>query len=337
MDRRKFLKNSIIASTTISVGGVAAEGNRLFGTPNSITPMENILERKHNLRLSMSRNDIPPKMWKKFEHLSEYWNEIASNPEEYTKIREMAINEYPELDDILKNGDLNTREHKELLKMSDPLLLDYVKKGDYESLISEMNLRGLLEVGNDLSVEFIKAVKEDSELFEEIKSKSSGLFLFNDVNDSNFMNEISYFKEKITRTSSLNVQNNAVAVVGVAIATYVAVAVNVAVVLNLAVQISVAVNMAVTVGGGGGGSCDNCHGNLPVSQNMMKDIQSISLMAEKMNNTKILDKVIIRLHCKEAAMCLSAAEKIGIIRILDTDRDEVYRNLYRFIRKGLEA
>ncbi len=330
MKRRKLLRNAVIA-TTATAGASVASGERLFGVPNSITTggPSTLGDKKRRLRLSMSRNDVPPQMWKRFEALQDFWEEVSSNPDNYKMARDIAISSDEHLGDFMKDERFNTEEHKVLLKLSDPRLIQYANDGDYITLLNEMNDRGLLELGDSLADDYAKALAANESAMKRLKSEFSERFSSGIYEDEDMLDDISYFKSKIIPTSQLNVRNNAVAAINVAAAVNVVAAINVAVAVALAVTVAVATS--VTVCGA------SCHGKLPASEKLQKDIESVSLLAKKVGNQQLAEKTIIELHCREAASCLSAVEKLGLVRIDDTDRKEVYRNLYKVVRKSLEA
>jgi len=336
MNRRDLLKGAIIASTATATGVAAEENSRLFGTPNSAIPGNVFSDRRHRLKLSMSKNNIPSSMWNRFENLSDFWQEVSTNPDRYKMAREIAISRNADLGNFLNDKRFDTDEHKILLKLSDPDLLKYAAQGDYLGLLSEMNSRGLLELGDKLADDFVKAIKQDEEIYESLRADFQAKFAEHQLLEGgDLMDDLKFFRSKIIPSEAFNVRNNAVAaaavavVVGVAVATYAIAAVNVAVGLNVVAAISVAVQLAVCGA--------TCHGRYPMSENMKKDIGAISLLAKKTNNPQLVERSIVELHCKEAALCLGAAEKLGLIHIKDDDKKEVYQRMYNIIRVGLKA
>jgi len=335
MNRRDLLKGVMItmASTAMGVASAASVSkNRIFGVPNSARPGNLETDRKRRLRLSMSRNDVPIEMLEKFEALSDFWEIISSDPGNYKAARDIAISSNEHLGEFLQNHQFNTDEHKTLLKLSDPTLMQYANDGDYISLLSAMNSRGLLELGDNLSDHYANALRKDRSALKRLKEEYNNKFSQgSNYNEEDFLDEVLYFQNKIIPTAELNVRNNAVAAVNLAVAVNVAAAVNVA----LAVALGVAVVVVVSVGVSGCGN--RCHGGLRTSGKLQKDVEAVSLIVKKAGNPQIAKRLIIELHCREAAACLSAAVKLGLIRIGEADRKEVYRRLYAVVRKGLEA
>ena len=174
MKRRKLLRNAVIA-TTATAGASVASGERLFGVPNSITTggPSTLGDKKRRLRLSMSRNDVPPQMWKRFEALQDFWEEVSSNPDNYKMARDIAISSDEHLGDFMKDERFNTEEHKVLLKLSDPRLIQYANDGDYITLLNEMNDRGLLELGDSLADDYAKALAANESAMKRLKSEFS--------------------------------------------------------------------------------------------------------------------------------------------------------------------
>ncbi|WCN14681.1 hypothetical protein GV054_17545 [Marinomonas mediterranea] len=333
MDRRKFISGVIIASTaTNTLGAISPiREERKFGKPNSLDDIEIKSDRTKSLRLKMRKNELPKKLWGHLERLSEFWEDVSTSPIKYMELRKLAMNGDPILNQLLSQEELNTEEHRALLKLSDPDLLWRAEKGDYVGLLNKMNEKGLLEINNNFSAELLKEAKIDKQYLEAANKQFQ--LEASIPENNNLIDDILYFKNKVIPSKQqLNVTNNAVAVVGVSVATYVAAAVNVAVSLNVVASISVAIDVAITVSG----VCEG-YGNLPISDKMKKDLNVVYRLGQRTGRPDIAARALVELHCREAALCLNAAEKLGLVYISEKDKEEVYSRMYQVIKKSMAA
>ncbi|WP_299143862.1 hypothetical protein [uncultured Vibrio sp.] len=309
MDVKKLTQFGVIGTALIASSSQAFDGLsssddqvREFGKPRSIqdNPEINI---DSTLKIKLSQTNLPQDVWDDLGKLENMWKEVNNASSYMRKFNNSEINT-----DVKKSIGA-TYEHQLMAALSDPYLKDMASGGDYHSLLSELTNRGI--TNGNASSKMSEQMRDVLIKNKNVRERTASMFAkVSTQNDYEFLSKA--------------VQNETKVVAGVAVIIAGVALVAAAVYVVAATGVYVATSAAFTVGGGGGGSCDDCH--MPAD-----NYSAIKSFADEVGNTTLASKAFIEMKKEEAKAAVDASLTLGLISIQDSEYDNVISAMNRII------
>jgi hypothetical protein len=371
MKHKKYAAFGMISLNAIQVTAqpVSDESNRLYGTPDSVqTKHEQTLQ---NMRLSLKSDMLPDDVMRDVEEVTLFWQRMVTAGGDVDKYA--AMYSHSGFSSELKQRIQQSYEHRFLMALADPKLTMYARKGDYESLVHELQLRGVFEsdAHSNLVHRLSEIIRTDPKIRQRMEQaiadipnlhKLTGLQPDADLQEipNNLVELLNNTHLGDARPESLFFAVVAVAFAALAVATYVTVEINVIAQLNLAVHISVYGEIAVcgwTADCGppkpepppGGDECVGCQdctdqckivGGLsapkPVimlSRSMEKNHCVMSAFSVKAKSSALQRRNRIELEKQQAIALFSALRNNGIVKLAEPDAAAVSETLALLIER----
>lgn len=329
---KKYITYGLITSISINAIGSHASntnGPRLYGTPGSLNSQQGQVTNK--LKLKLSQTSVPAAVWQDIEKLSKAWSLMGFGihaPADQQKLLQLSGLDQHAIEQLA-----DSHEFQLLKAMSDPLLLDLAKNGDYAQLLLELKALGLITPyeKSALAERFQALLEKDAQIRAQVQA------VMTDVND----NQI-YKLQQLLGPGDRNEPacvGVAACVTLVAVATYIIAAVNVAVAVNVAAWISVAVEVAVATDGkpvpepppgteGVGFPAENTHWSIGQLDRATADnlavLNQFSLVAQA---PALRRQALLDYKKAEARAVLTAAENLGMLTIKESERAAAYLQL----------
>lgn len=249
MKRRTFL-GLTLGSLGLPVLAKAG-GSRLYGKPGSISGPTDVAA-SDQLKLSLSKANIPVETWPDLTQFANLWNRILSDKSERQRFNanpEFYLMENGVPTAIMDSGDGNI----ELLRLvaSDNFLAD-AARGDYTQVLGKMQQRGIIKELNSskLRNRLIEIFSADSERF---KKELSGLNQQLMVQDAEMVfendEELLYiYNEMARRTNDIHTEVIGLVAVVVVLVALATIYVSVGAIATVGITAGFSVVVAATVG-----------------------------------------------------------------------------------------
>lgn len=256
MKDHKYAAFGMISLNAVQVAAqpVTDESHRLYGTPESV-------QIKHeqpvkNVRLSLKSDMLPDDVMRDVEEINLFWQRMVAAGGDVDKYAAMYSHSGFSLQ--LKQRIQQSYEHRFLMALADPKLTMYARKGDYESLVRELRLRGVFEsdATSSLAHRLSELIRTDPKIRQQLEQaiadipnlhKLAGLQPGADLQQvpDNLVELLNNTHLGDAEPHSVGIAAVAIAFVAVVAATWVAVDVNIIAIANAAVYLSVYGEVAV--------------------------------------------------------------------------------------------
>ena len=254
MKDHKYAAFGLIGLNALQVAA-ADEGRRLYGTPDSIQTHH--VQPAKGIRLPLNSELLPAEVSRDIEEINLFWHRMVAAGGDVDKYA--AMYSHSGFSTQLKERIQQSYEHRFLMALADPKLTMYARKGDYESLVHELRLRGVFasDATSALASKLSDIIRTDPKVRLQLEraiadipnlQKLAGLQPGADLQqlpgDLVALLNSSQLSDH-AEPHSVGIAAVAIAFVAVVAATWVAVDVNILAIANAAVYLSVYGEVAV--------------------------------------------------------------------------------------------
>lgn len=254
MKDNKYAAFGLIGLNALQVAA-ADDAQRLYGTPDSIQTHH--VQPAKGIQLRLNSALLPAEVSRDIEEINLFWHQMVAAGGDIDKYA--AMYSHSGFSSQLKDRIQQSYEHRFLMALADPKLTMYARKGDYESLVHELRLRGVFaaDATSALASKLSDIIRTDPKVRQQLERAIADIPNLQKLASLQPGADLQQLPSDLVELlnsaqlhdhaepQSVGIAAVAIAFVAVVAATWVAVDVNILAIANAAVYLSVYGEVAV--------------------------------------------------------------------------------------------
>jgi hypothetical protein len=317
MEKRKFLKGVALAALT-PTGAIAADNNRLFGTPSSVIPINP--DTANKMRLTFARTSLPIAAWDQTLNFIVGLKNLATSAEAKSQFSKSPRAYFDAVGVVTSPGFEKSKEVAIARLVMDESAQAAASKGDYVSFlqrIKEFNLPTIPD-SKGLIAKLAQLMREDAKFYERVKAAISAA----GVSNPKIVSDVLASAHSGTNQSSQN-ENNIIVIDTAIVDTNTIVSTDIFAVTEVSIVIA-AIAVVVIFVVGAKNQATSTYGQVSKLDSRIIEGASTAITAARLLGNKDFEVQVTKdLVFNEIEAIISAAEAVGITRINPQQREKI--------------